>query len=70
MHHQFRHPWPIVAACGQIQITEHLLAVSTEEMLGAVSRQLPQNLFTDGRHQIEISCRSDDVAYLLLLVAA
>ena len=37
-------------------------------MFGAVIRQLPQNLFTDGCHQIEFSCRSDEFAYLLLLI--
>jgi hypothetical protein len=37
-------------------------------MFGAVLGQLPQNLFTDGCHQIEFSCRSDKFAYLLLLV--
>jgi hypothetical protein len=68
MHHQFRHPGPIVVPCGQIQIAEHFLAVSAQEMFGAVSRQLPQNLFTDGCHQIEFSCCSDEFAYLLLLV--
>jgi hypothetical protein len=69
MHHQFRHPGPIVVPCSQIQIADDLPAVSTQEVFGAVIRQLSQNLFTYGSDQIECSCRGDEFAYLLLLVS-
>ena len=67
MHHQFRHPGLIVVPCGQIQIANDFPAVGAQEVFGAVICQLPQNLFTDRRHQIEFSCCSDQFAYLLLL---
>ncbi len=68
MHHQFGHPGLIVVSCGQIQIADDFLAVRAHEVFGAAIRQLPQNLFTDGCHQIEFSCGSYKFAYLLLLV--
>jgi hypothetical protein len=74
MHHQFRHRRPTVVPAGQIQIADDFLAAGTrvgtggQQVVGAVVRQLPQNLLTDGCHQIKFGCRSDEFANLLLLV--
>ncbi len=57
VHHQLRHRGPILRLGGQIQIAEDLLAacVGGQQMLGAVMRQLAQNLLTDGCHPIEFA---------------
>ena len=73
MHHQLRHAEPILLSRGEVKITDDSLAAarmttSGQQVLGAAMRQLPQNLLADRCHFIELTRRTDEFPYLLLLL--